>query len=64
MARMSEINFVSSPEQGTYDALVIAVAHDEFRSMKAAGIEALCKSERVIYDLKYVLDVEESDLRL
>lgn len=64
MTRMSEINFVSSPEQGTYDAVVIAVAHDEFRSMKAAGIEALCKSERVIYDLKYVLGAEESDLRL
>lgn len=64
MMRMSEINFVSSPEQGTYDAVVIAVAHDEFRSMKAAGIAALCKSERVIYDLKYVLDTDESDLRL
>jgi len=62
--KMPKINFVTSPEQGTYDAVVIAVAHDEFRSMNANGIKALCKFQRVIYDLKYVLDVEESDLRL
>jgi UDP-N-acetyl-D-glucosamine/UDP-N-acetyl-D-galactosamine dehydrogenase len=62
--KMPEINFITSPEQNTYDAVVIAVAHDEFRSMKASGIKALCKSQRVVYDLKYVLGVEESDLRL
>jgi UDP-N-acetyl-D-glucosamine/UDP-N-acetyl-D-galactosamine dehydrogenase len=62
--KMSEINFVTFPEQSTYDAVVIAVAHNEFRSMNANGIKALCKSQRVIYDLKYVLDIEESDLRL
>jgi UDP-N-acetyl-D-galactosamine dehydrogenase len=55
---------VAEPRQGNYDAVVLAVAHDEFRAMGAEAIRALGKADHVLYDLKYILRPEESDLRL
>jgi UDP-N-acetyl-D-galactosamine dehydrogenase len=48
----------------SYDAIIIAVAHHQFKTMGAPGIRALGKSNAVLYDLKYVLTASESDLRL
>ncbi|MBA6257104.1 MULTISPECIES: Vi polysaccharide biosynthesis UDP-N-acetylglucosamine C-6 dehydrogenase TviB [unclassified Colwellia] len=50
------------PEQ--YDAIILAVAHDEFKNIGAKGIKALAKEKHVLYDLKYVLDKNEVDCRL
>jgi UDP-N-acetyl-D-glucosamine/UDP-N-acetyl-D-galactosamine dehydrogenase len=55
---------ISEPEMGTYDAVVIAVAHEQFKALGAAGVRAFAKPSSVIYDLKYVLDAESVDLRL
>jgi len=55
---------VAEPERGAYDAIILAVAHDEFRAMGASGIHAFGKDPHVVYDLKYVLSAEDSDLRL
>ena len=55
---------VQNPEPGAYDAIVLAVAHDQFRIMGAKGIRALGKPEHVLYDLKYLLPIDGSDLRL
>lgn len=55
---------VSSPQQQAYDGIILAVAHQQFRTMGAAAIRALGKREHVIFDLKYILQREESDLRL
>jgi UDP-N-acetyl-D-glucosamine/UDP-N-acetyl-D-galactosamine dehydrogenase len=49
---------------GAYDAIVIAVAHDQFRAMGADALRALGKADHVIYDLKYLLSAGDSDLRL
>jgi len=49
---------------GTYDAIVLAVAHRQFKDMGGAAIRALGKSASVLYDLKYLLAPGESDLRL
>ncbi len=54
----------SKPNTGTYDAIVLAVAHHQFKDMGAAAIRALGKPGSVLYDLKYVLSAQESDLRL
>lgn len=48
----------------SYDAIVLAVAHDEFKLMGEAAIRALGKRTHVLYDLKYILTADESDLRL
>jgi UDP-N-acetyl-D-galactosamine dehydrogenase len=58
------INLLQSPEPGTYDAIVLAVAHHQFKTMGAKAIRALGKPEHVLYDLKYLLPVDDSDLRL
>jgi UDP-N-acetyl-D-galactosamine dehydrogenase len=58
------IAMVSSPEPGAYDAVVLAVAHQEFKAMGCAALRALGKESHVLYDLKYVLPATESDLRL
>jgi UDP-N-acetyl-D-galactosamine dehydrogenase len=55
---------VQNPEQGAYDAIVLAVAHHQFKTMGVQAIRALGKPEHVVYDLKYLLPVDGSDLRL
>jgi UDP-N-acetyl-D-galactosamine dehydrogenase len=54
---------VERPEPGAYDAIVLAVAHDEFREL-GPSIRDLGKPEHVLYDLKYVFGPDQSDLRL
>ena len=51
-------------EQHQYDAIVIAVAHDQFKQMSVNDFEKLGKAQHVLYDLKYILDQEYSDMRL
>ncbi len=51
-------------EFGQYDAIVIAVAHDQFKQMSVEDFKKLGKDKYVLYDLKYVLDKEYSDIRL
>ena len=58
------ISPVQNPEPGAYDAIILAVAHHQFKTMGAQAIRALGKSEHVLYDLKYLLPVDGSDLRL
>lgn len=55
---------VGEPAIAAYDAIILAVAHDEFRSLGAANIRKYGKDEHVLYDLKYLLAPQESDLRL
>ncbi|MDZ7851999.1 MAG: UDP binding domain-containing protein [Halomonas sp.] len=55
---------VDEPQPGTYDAIILAVAHREFRELGAQGIRAWGKPEHVLYDLKYLLPKKSVDLRL
>ena len=55
---------ISAPEQNQYDAIILAVAHDQFKQMSAQEIHDLGKKEHVLFDLKYLLSKEESSLRL
>lgn len=50
--------------QQHYDAVIIAVAHDEFKKMGATGIQAVCKDNAVVFDIKYILDAADVDGRL
>ncbi len=52
------------PKPAKYDAIVVAVAHKQYFQMGAELIHGLGKSNHVLYDLKYVLDKQEVDLRL
>lgn len=54
----------SSLKPLTYDAIILAVGHSEFKEFGALKIRALGKIPHILYDIKYLLDSSESDLRL
>lgn len=58
------LKVLAKPEQGVYDAIVLAVAHNQFAEMGSAAIRSLGKPHCVLYDLKYALLPDETDLRL
>jgi UDP-N-acetyl-D-galactosamine dehydrogenase len=55
---------IERPEPGAYDAIVLAVAHQQFKAMGMEALRALGKPEHVLFDLKYILNAQESDIRL
>jgi UDP-N-acetyl-D-galactosamine dehydrogenase len=56
---------IGHPVQGAYDAIVLAVGHDQFRELGAHGVRAFGKpSASVVYDVKHVLPREAVDGRL
>ncbi|MEZ7911453.1 MAG: Vi polysaccharide biosynthesis UDP-N-acetylglucosamine C-6 dehydrogenase TviB [Propionivibrio sp.] len=55
---------IAQPEAGAYDAVIVAVAHNEFKALGEAAFRAFGKPLHVLYDLKYVLPAAASDLRL
>ena len=50
--------------EGCYDGIILAVAHHQFKEMGAKAIRALGKKAHVLYDLKYILPADATDLRL
>lgn len=58
------LDLTSDPKTGTYDAVILAVAHEQFKGYGAAGFRALCGPDHVLYDLKYLLNADEVDMRL
>ena len=59
-----DIKLINKPKTSDYDAVILAVAHEEFKQMGGAAILAFGKPISILYDLKYVLSPWESDLRL
>lgn len=55
---------IVEPEINGYDGIIIAVGHKQFVELGAENIRKFGKPEHVLYDLKYLLTAEESDLRL
>ena len=58
------LDLVAAPEDGAYDVIVIAVAHEQFRALGEDGIKAFGKKTSVLYDIKYVLPSAAVDDRL
>ena len=58
------IEMIDELKQGHYDAIVLAVDHTEYKAWGEEKIRALGKQNHVLYDVKYVLPFEQSDLRL
>lgn len=55
---------VAQPDAGQYDGIILAVSHHQFVEMGVEAIRKLGKPDHVLYDLKYVLSVQEVDIRL
>jgi len=50
--------------KGKYDAVVLAVAHKEFRDMGIDAIRSLARKPHVLYDIKYLFEADDVDGRL
>ena len=56
---------VAAPQQGAYDAIILAVGHDQFRALGGDGVRAFGKPDgSVVYDVKHVLPRNAVDGRL
>jgi UDP-N-acetyl-D-glucosamine/UDP-N-acetyl-D-galactosamine dehydrogenase len=55
---------VDRPIKGKYDAILLAVSHDEFKALTVEQIRAYGRDSHVLYDIKYLLKANESDGRL
>ncbi len=58
------IDVIEEPAEASYDAIIVAVAHDQFRQMGLQGIKRLGKANCIIYDIKYLLPRDAVDGRL
>ncbi|SJZ70365.1 nucleotide sugar dehydrogenase [Novilysobacter spongiicola] len=58
------LDLVETPEQGRYDAIVLAVPHEAFHDLGADAIRAFGQEACIIYDVKSVLPAGAADGRL
>ena len=58
------VELVAQPEQQAYDGIILAVAHSAFIQMQESDFRAFGGEGAVLYDLKYILPPDASDLRL
>ncbi len=58
------IEVIDYPIHGKYDAIILAVEHDEFRKLSFKQIKDFGKDISVIYDIKYLLDKNQVDGRI
>ena len=55
---------VSEIKAASYYAIIVAVGHEQFKKMGSTDIRGFGKDKHVLYDLKYILSPEQSDVRL
>ncbi len=58
------LSLSSSPQDGNYDAVVLAVAHQEYKDADPSTFRAYGKPNSVVFDIKSCLPKDASDLRL
>ena len=59
-----DINPIKVLDNNQYNAIILAVAHDNFKLLGEKSLRKLLKNNGIIYDLKYLLNNNESDMRL
>lgn len=55
---------VAEPKKGNYDAIILAVAHDEFKAIGVEKIREFGKKDHVLFDIKYLFPANQVDGRL
>jgi len=55
---------IAEPDAGTYDAIIVVVAHQQFIDMGADVIRKFGKPDHVLFDVKYIFPAEKTDGRL
>ncbi len=58
------LDVISAPEAGVYDAIILAVGHNQFIEMGVDKIRQFGKADNILYDVKYALPKDQVDGRL
>ena len=58
------IALIGEPKPGSYDAIILAVAHRQFREMGVEKLRALGRPGAVLFDVKHALPASAVDGRL
>ena len=59
-----DLELLLSPKKNQYDAIVVAVDHNEYKKWGSNSIKEFGKENHVLYDIKHVFKKDESDIRL
>ena len=62
--REFKVTLIDKPVEKKYDAVIMAVAHDEFKKMTIGQIKNFGKDNFILYDVKYIFNNDEVDGRL
>ena len=55
---------VKAPKARAYDAVVLAVGHQQFKDLGAAAVRRFGRKNAVVYDIKYLFKADQVDGRL
>ena len=56
-----KFKFIKKPIKSKYHAIVLAVAHDQFKKLSLDQIREFGKEQAIIYDIKYLFNANETD---
>ncbi len=62
--KLCGIDLIDQLTPASYDAIIVAVAHSEFKAMSASYIRSLTRDGGIIFDIKYILPQQDVDGRL
>lgn len=62
--REYDIDITKKLEPNSYDAIIVAVAHQQFKEMGVEKIRSYGKRENILFDIKYLFSKEDVDGRL
>ena len=52
---------IQEPKENYYDAVIVAVAHSEFKELGVAGIRKFSKDKSVIFGVKHIFNSQDVD---
>jgi UDP-N-acetyl-D-galactosamine dehydrogenase len=58
------ITTIDNLKENSFDAIIIAVGHRLFKEMGIASIRKFGREDNILFDLKYIFDSDEVDLKL
>src|SRR5690606_3276300 len=58
------LELIKEPAEGAYDAIIIAVAHKQFREQGLDTIRSYCREDCVVFDVKYLFPADAGLYRL
>ena len=62
--KIYNVNLQNKPKKNTYDAVLISVAHNEYKKMGLKKIKNFCRKRHVIFDLKNIFNTDQLDFKL